>query len=294
MDRGTCLCVALLTVLAGCSGLHPSPPEPVSVTPAAVPEVGSTPTTPTATVASGRSPASSNYSAVASAHRSLLGTESYTVHASQTIRYPETGRRGERQLSGRFDAAGQFHAEFTRSGTVYGVSSPTLTRYYADDRQVLVLGGANGSDGVRVAGRDELGDPTDVLPMDPRFASELRQVFATTRVVNLTQLGRDGHPYQRVLVRVRGPVERPHPPPLVTTTVIRNLSATLVIDERGFVQRFSVRYEAWIGGQPAIVTLSARYEAVGDTTVERPAWAERALQGRSPGNATATVRNATR
>lgn len=292
MDRWACLCVALLAVLAGCSGLQPAPAEPVSVTPAEVPQAESTPTTPTAT-APGRSTAAADYSAVAGAHRSLLGNASYTVHATQTIRYPEAGRHGVRQLSGRFDAAGRFHAELTRSGTVYGVTSPTLTRYYADGQQVLVQPGRNRSEGVRVTARDELEDPTAVLPMDPRFASELRQVFATTRVVNLTQLARDGHPYQRVLVRVRGPVERSPPPPLVSTTVIRNLTAAIVIDERGFVQRFSVRYDASIVGKPAIVTLSARYEAVGDTTVERPAWAERALRDRSPGNATATVRNAT-
>lgn len=291
MGRGTHICVALLAVLAGCSGLHATQPEPVSVTPAEVPDVGSATSQPTAAAAS-RSAEPSNYSAVANAHRSLLANESYTVHASQTIRYPETGRRGERQLSGRFVGEERFHAEITRSGSAFGAEAPTVTRYFSDGQQVLRARGAGQSDGVVVAERDNLGDSTGALPMDPQFASELRQVFATTRVVNLTQLERDGRPYQRVLVRVQGPLERSQPPPLVSTTVIRNLTAGLVIDERGFVQRFRVRYEATFVGQPVVVSLSARYDAVGDTTVERPGWAAPAGQGRSVGNATSTARNA--
>lgn len=291
MSRGTSLAVVLLVLLAGCSGLTASQSPPVSVTPAAVPAEGTATPSPAAPASERHAPQISNYSAMAEAHSSLLTDESYTVIATQTVHYPGTGRRGERRLSGRFAGDGRFLAEVNRTGPVFGAAAPTETRYFSDGRRVLRTDGPNRSNGTVI--RTNSGDPTAVLPLGPRFASELRQVFATSRVENLTRLPRDGRPYQQVLVEVRGPVDPTRPPPLVSTTVIRNLTADLVVDERGFVQRFDVRYEATFVGQPVRVTLSVSYGAVGDTAVERPAWAESTLRDRAGRNATSTAVNAT-
>lgn len=59
----------------------------------------------------------------------------------------------------------------------------------------------------------------------------------------------------------------------------RNVSLTLVIDERGLLRRFVLSYTAEQAGTTLDVRLTGEHRAIGSTVVDRPRWYDRAING---------------
>jgi len=64
---------------------------------------------------------------------------------------------------------------------------------------------------------------------------------------------------------------------LVGVRDIRDMRLLAELDERGFVRSFFLRYDSEMGGTHAEVFRTLEYSRVGTTTVERPAWTDKAL-----------------
>lgn len=281
MRRGLRLLgVALLVVIAGCGAVGGGVDgSAVTVTPAAVPTDA-----PTATSGGSspleRPPRSFNDPpAMVAAHRSVLGDASYHVVVTQTVRFPATNRTGRWELVFRGRPGGAFTVDTRRNGSVFSAGGPVRIGFWSDGEVVVEAFLGNDSVTANVV-RDARGDPVApraVLPVDPRFEGELRTVFASTAIRSITRLPSAGT--ARVRVVATGPVGDDVVGSLALATQVRELRADLVIDERGFVPRYELRYAGTFGAEPVTVTRRVRYVAVGDVDIERPDWVDPALNG---------------
>lgn len=272
--------VLLVVVIAGCSGLPGLDSRPsVTVTPVEVPG-SATPAGPTTPTTTPEGTPFSDPSGMAAAHRAALANTSYTVIVTQTIRFPANGRAGEWRLIGRYAADGPVLVETVRDGSVFGPRAPIRADYWSDGRVIVEAFSPNGSRTVNVveARRYAIPPPT-VAPTDPQLEGELARVLAATRVRTLTRVVPAGEPYERVRITATGPAPGTRSPQLDPGAAVTNLTARLVIDERGLVHAYHLRYDAWLAGEPVSVTRTVRYVAIGATVVERPAWAVAALNG---------------
>ena len=213
------------------------------------------------------------------AHRAVLRGERYHVVVTQTVRFPATNRTGRWELVFRGRPDGAFTVDTRRNGSVFSADGPVRIGFWSDGEVVVEAFIANGSATANVV-RDARGDPvapSAVLPLDPRFEGELRTVFASAAIRSITRLPNVGT--ARVRVVATGPVGEDVVGSLAHTAEVRELRADLVIDERGFVPRYELRYAGTFGAQRVTVTRRVRYVAVGDVTVERPDWVAPALNG---------------
>lgn len=60
---------------------------------------------------------------------------------------------------------------------------------------------------------------------------------------------------------------------------VRNVTLVAHVDGDGLVRTLDLRYEGTLDGEPVRVHRTVRYRHVGSTTVERPAWYDRAASG---------------
>ncbi|MHB9287651.1 hypothetical protein ACKVMT_11520 [Halobacteriales archaeon Cl-PHB] len=58
----------------------------------------------------------------------------------------------------------------------------------------------------------------------------------------------------------------------------RNVDLTASVDERGLVRSFDVSFDGAVGNSPVTVQRTIEYTAVGQTTVDRPSWYDRAVE----------------
>lgn len=286
--------VLFAVVIAGCSGLAGSADQrAVSVTPVDIPTDAPV-TAPEDRAKPGfDSGGFEDPDRLAAAHGSILQNTSYTVESAQTIRFTATNRTGRWQLTGRFGVGGAFLVDTERTGSVFDTGNPVRIRFWSNGAIVVESFIANDSTIANVV-RDARGNPVPprtVLPIDPRFEGELAAVFASTSVRSISRLDGADHPYKRVRVDVSGPVDARRARSLEVATSISNLTARLVIDERGFVHRYQLRYTGSFAGKPVTVTRSVEYRAVGDTDVARPDWAAAALNGSTPDYVTSSGSN---
>lgn len=279
MRRGVRVAGVLLVVaIAGCSGLPGIDTRPaVTVTPAAVPGDPTSTATATPDARSAGRPFS-DPAAMAAAHRAVLANTSYTVVATQTVRFPATGRTARWRMFGRFAADGQVLIETVRDGAAFGRRAPLRVDYYADGRVIVEAFRPHGSAAVNVvdARRYDV-PPRDVVPADPQLEGELARVLGSTSIQSLSRVMAEEQPYERVRVTATGPASGARSPRLAPGESATDLTARLVIDERGLVHEYHLRYDAWLGGEPVRVTRTVRYVAIGSTHVERPPWAAMAL-----------------
>lgn len=272
----------LVVVIAGCSSLAGGTDRPVaSVTPVDVPADSSITTSdgqPAFVRANGsfRDPAD-----MAAAHRSVLQDTSYTVFSTQTVQFASSGRSGRWQLAARIAPRGAFTIETQRNGSVFSTVRPVRIGFWSNGDVVVEAFIANDTTTANIV-RDARGNPVPprtVMPIDPRFEGELTTVFASTTVRSITRLDDDADPYSRVRVRATGPAGSAAVGSLDIATTVSNLTAVLVIDERGLVHRYELRYTGTFATEPVTVTRTVRYAAIGQTSVPRPVWVEAALNG---------------
>lgn len=219
--------------------------------------------------------------ALAQAHQRTLKNTSYTLTDTTTVEYRNGTLLGQWANTERVAADG---ATFSRAnvGTFRnGSGSLALVRY---ERGVW----SNGSVTLsliqypdRQPRYDRRDGPTgSTLSPDTQWET-LYVVFEAVNTTVTGQVERNGTTLYRV---VGTGVE---PDSAHAGDVPFNLVA--LVDERGVVHSLQYSHPTTYQNEPAVVTQTIRVTAVGNTTVERPAWTDRALAnttGGAAGNAT--------
>ncbi len=284
--------VVCLLVLAGCGGAWPVD-GPVSggvdggatstVTPAPIPE--EEPEVPPGVSRRGVVDAER----LAGAHEAAIANASYTVRSNRTVAYANGSLRSSlvvevalarnRTFLATAATAGPAapvflgvppaRATFWSNGSVYvrrlTADGETTHNQYDPGQQfagnwrywtrTVPFGGRSGRPGsfyagtfgavpTRVAGRETAGN------------------------VSLVRLAGGG---------TRGPVEGTPLDGGGSLDAVRNVSLRATVDTRGVVRSLALEYDATVDGRPVHVHWTVRYRAIGETTVRRPPWFDRAV-----------------
>lgn len=281
MGRPIRAVLALLVLLAGCSGATPGGTPTAVPTPAPVPDLTPTPTrtpppvdgplvTATGPLAPGLTAEGVRDAvALAEAHFGTLRGQNVTVERTTVVRYGNgtTRRLDERVL---LDAAGE------RSLAVVTLGN-TTRREWTEERTALVR---TDRDGV-VEYRAERARPETVRSVYRRSFLGLLVAADGARVTRMSEGGAD----YRVTANVDTLREAESPFGLDPDPG----RLTLFVAESGFVVGWDLRYRASErDGTPVAVTTRLRHTDVGTTAVERPAWTTDALAATGE-NATTTT-----
>ncbi|QLH79741.1 hypothetical protein HZS55_21675 [Halosimplex rubrum] len=269
--------VALLVVLAGCSvfagGGGPTPAE--TVTPAPVPELGSTDTPAPATPRErlGAFPAISadgdiNVSRLHAAHIAYLSDHSYTLE-------------WERRTAG---GSGTITREYDRRIAV-GADGTVLVRN-ADGGTNTTVTYADRTGAYR---RVEGPNGTGAVPTSVEFIDPVGQRYAETvsfEVLTFLNEGYDsvdvvtsgGRQYARV---VSGNVP-PQIPETYSAYAVHDFAATLWIAPEGYVRAVHYEFDLRNIDERIAVEWRYTYDRVGETTVDRPEWVPESTPAPSP------------
>ncbi|CCQ36938.1 uncharacterized protein Nmlp_2785 [Natronomonas moolapensis 8.8.11] len=276
------LCVALLLVLAGCSGtggtVGDSPPAPTeTVTPVAVPDADPERGRPTGIDGSGVSDSRS----LAAAHDRRLEERSYRLVSNQTVRYANGTVRSQYLTDLRLAANRTYFVTVRTNGPagprLLG-EPPAVSEFWSD-----------GETYVRAFGTD---DPTYnefaptasgvgtwrfwattgafEVPRSPTTVIAESLDAVPTRVESTRSVG--GSERYR-LVDVGAPDAEL---PFRAAAPARNVSLVAVVDRSGLVRRLEIEYDGRIDGNHVVASRSIAYSDVGTTEVRRPAWFDRA------------------
>lgn len=280
--RARVVAVLLLAMAAGCSGLPVvEDGSGITVTPADVPTDEATPTRAGGVPFVEANGSFSDPATLAANHRDTLQGQSFTVSATQTIRFPASNQTGRWELTASIAPSGAFAVDTERGGSVFGTDRSIRIGFWSNGEIVVEAFLRNGTWTANIV-RDAQGNPVPpmtVMPIDPYFEGELRTIYAATRVQSMTRTDAGGQSTDPVRLSTAGPVGPGVAGTLASVTAVRNLSATIDITEEGFVTRIRFRYAGEFAGEPVFVTRTVRYTKLGTTTVHRPDWVGDALAG---------------
>lgn len=207
--------------------------------------------------------------ALADAHHEALRDASYTVSTSYEFRRPNGTLVGHgTSTSAVAPGRASFHTVSTRTyrdaGETLGLEHVETATWGEDDRAVTARTRSNGS----TEYRERALRPS----MRPDTGSEaLYTAFSAVDTTVATQAERNGTTLYKV-------VTTSEPAPESVYAGDATYSAVAFVDSDGVVRTFRQTYRTTYGDRPAIATRTVRVDAVGNTTVERPAWADRATE----------------
>lgn len=267
--------LAALCVLAGCGAfVGPETETSTTTTPA---EPTATPTTtsrPIGLTAGGVTDALN----LSRAHARNLGRSSYTVRTVERY-YAPNGTLLARYRADRRVADRRFALQENRSGpreVITGILLPENATVYSNGTHVFTRVVRDGRPRyeARPAGQSIFG------PVTTHGRDLVYQVFAASDTEIADVVSRNGTTRYRV-EGTGGPVE-------LELERATNLSVTASIARSGVVRELDLAYDAQVGNRSVRVDRTVTYFRLGGTTVERPAWVDRAAA-----NATATANEST-
>jgi hypothetical protein len=286
MARRATLLLCVLLVLSGCSALldADTPTPTPGVTPAPVPA--------DAVVAPGLSPEGVVEPAVlADAHATAITDESFVLTAERTVRYTNGSLHSNLRVRVAVDADRTYLATAATDGpeapvflgqppanaTYWSNSSVFVRKLTRDGRTTYNDFDAPGS------GAGTRSYWTDTVPFGGEGASA-RSFYGGLFAAVPVEVTDD--PDSEAAYRLSGSG-------LVGNTTAFSGEVTNVSDvrlvasvtERGLVSSLSLRYAGEVDGAPVEVTRTVAYEGVGETTVERPDWFERAVGAQNQSSA---------
>ncbi|TSD14219.1 hypothetical protein DP107_08170 [Haloglomus irregulare] len=288
--------LAVLLVTAGCSGFGPaSDPGDAgptsSLTPVPVPDDDSRETLAPGLTADGvESP-----EALANGHAASLDTRSYRLIANRTVRY-ENGTLREQLL---FDLSLGADRTYLVETATAGPEAPV----FLGTPPAKAAFWSNGSVYTRRLTRDDETTYTRFRPIDGAgtwqywartvpFGGGLaspRGFFETTFSSVPTRVTGRAPESDTVSYRLAGDRATGSLPGVDDPRAV-DLAATVTTN--GLVRSLTLVYNGTIEGEPVRVRWTIRYENVGNTTVNRPSWTDRALDQEARPNA-ASKRSAT-
>lgn len=276
--RVAALAVVLLAVLAGCNALPGggSGGTTATVTPAPLPAASGFP--PGVTESGVEDPI-----ALSSAHRALVDDRSYTLGAERVVRYRNGTLRSRLRLRVALAADRSYLANAATAGPYAPVflGRPPAQGVYWSNGTVYLRKFTRKNEttynrfGTRNDGAGTWGYWVTTVPFgggrgDPE--TFYREVFGSVPTRTVQRQTVDG----TVVYRLEGTragtggFDRD----VANVTDLR-LDATVTAE--GLVRTMSLRYAGVTDGEPVAVHWTVTYRNVGNTTVERPAWFERAI-----------------
>lgn len=266
------LAVALLLVLTGCSAPFAEQTPTESVTPAPVPE--------DSTLAPGITKAGLvDLGALAGAHAATLDGRSYTLRSNYTAWYANGTKRTSYAVTLRLTADRTYRANVSVGGSVAPrlLGEPPATgEFWANGSTYLAaVTHGNGTtyssytppDGY--AGKWYYWTRSVALVGGPR--EDLTQTLDPFADLTRVSSNRTGH-------RLVGEAETlPNALGGGDLTDVHGASVEALVTDRGVVRRYTLRYWGVTPeGEHVRVERTVSYRAIGNTTVEEPAWADRA------------------
>lgn len=208
--------------------------------------------------------------ALAQAHQRTLRNVSHTMTATYAYRHTNGTLIGHGSTAARVAAGGApFHVVWSRATTnatqPLGVGHHAVERYGDGNRTFVAVS----EPGESTRYRELPGDG----PLE-RPDSGWEGFYTAFSEVNTTvteRWERDGTSLYRVVS-----TEQPGPNAVVGADGSYTLSA--VVDENGVVRTFQETRRAEFDGEPAEYVRTVRVTDVGNTTVDRPAWYQRAVE----------------
>ena len=275
------LCVILLVVLAGCSGIGSNAGDtggeatetvtPVPV-PDADPERG-------ASIGIDGSGVSDPWS-LATAHGERLENSSYRLVSDQTVRYENGSLRSRYRIDLRL-AANRTYLVTVRTDGPAGPrllgDPPAVSEFWSDGETYVRAFGASDptynefrptASGV---GTWRFWASTGALdvPLSPSGMIGESLGVVPTRVGPIRSA--DGIDRYRVVDTGATETELPFP----AASPARNVSLVAEVDRSGLVRRLELQYDGRIDGDRVTVSRSIVYSDVGSTEVRRPPWVDR-------------------
>jgi hypothetical protein len=267
--------IAVLVVLVGCSSLALGPDAGgETVTPAPVPADDGLPP---GVDQSGTVDAS----VLAAAHGDLLEDASYTLTTNRTVRSANGSLRSTLDVELELSAVRNYYANVTVAGPAAPVvigEPPTRAEYWSDDevylrRQAIdnrtVYSRYNGSEAYVGTWRFWLGSVA--LDIDPETDLYTTLRSFETRVADRS----DG----RVHLVGTAVSSRAFVDDQDDVATVENATLHAFVGDDGLVASYHVVYDAVRGdGETVRVRRSVRFDTVGNTTVDRPAWYDEAMR----------------
>lgn len=209
--------------------------------------------------------------AVAEAHESLLASRSETVRLRRAVRYENGDLRSRRVQETRVTGdRRRFHTVITVAGPHPPFFGDRL-EFYSDGQTVVqatVL--PNRTSFFRIPlKRYRAENDIDVVLSSPD-AGAVFLLFAAIETRMTASIERPG----RTRYRLRG-TRLLRPGMLAEAEDVRNprnVSLSAVVDERGVLVQYSLRFDAILDGRNVTVAKSGSHSAIGNTTVEPPEW----------------------
>lgn len=256
---GATLAVAIMLVVAGCSGgLVPSDSVP-SPTPAPVPTLESTATHAPQVAPGLAADRVRNTSVLFAAHQAALANRSFTKVTTLTVTYPN-GTAYYRQVTRTTVANDSALTVGERTGIRALQFNPAIivkyNIYYTGDTRVS-----------RVVLRSGTVRNLRHLPSDLPDAAALPLVERRLRVAD-HRVVRRGDRYVLFAGDIPWPAFRN--PAFLSSP--RNVTSRTVVAPDGLILESRVRYRALVDGQEVQVSRNVRFEHIGETTVDRPPW----------------------
>lgn len=266
--------LAVLLVLAGCSGFAGQPST--TVTPAPLPsDTPERQSFPPGTGAEGVA----DPLVLANAHHDIVEGVSYTVRRSRTVRFANGSLAARTTLDARFSAnQSRFHLVYRAEGPSAGQFDRTPVRIELwSDGDILLQSLTVENETTRQQLPPETfsrrPSPFDETPGDEfGLRSHDREVYLLFLGVDVTLTRRtvDGTTVYRArgdAIRQQAALEN-----LERVTAPRNVHLNATVTRHGLVRSYDLRYDATLDGRPVHVERSARFVDVNETTVDRPSW----------------------
>lgn len=249
--------------------------DQTGVTPAPVPTEVSSPTPVEALVPGLTRRGVIDPLALAEAHESFLASRSETVRLRRVIRYENGDLRSRRVQVTRVTAdRRRFHTVITVAGPHPPFFGDRL-EFYSDGQTVVqatVL--PNRTSFFRIPlERYRAENDIDVVLSSPD-AGTVFLLFAAIETRMTVSIERSG----RTRYRLRG-TRLLRPGMLAEAEDVRNprnVSLSAVVDDRGVLLEYSLRFDATLDDRNVTVAKSGSHSAIGNTTVEPPEWLARA------------------
>lgn len=261
--------LAALLALAGCAGAGgPAAPSELTVTPAPVPT--DAPPTPPYRLAPGLAPSGVvDPLALVAAHAAVLRASSYAVRVEEHVATADGALVERRVIDGRFDGPSRYRVTLRRetprgpdpTSSLYAdgerlyerLETTTGTRYYVPRERL----------DARLRWPEEPpGRPTQAESLYAALAGSTPGHAGTTVV--------DGESHHRVVADRATHASFLAAWEYVDTLESFRFAATVRGD--GLVLGYDLRFVATVGGERRVVTRTARWTGVGETTVEPPDW----------------------
>lgn len=256
---GATLAVAIMLILAGCSGGLVSSDSAPSPTPAPVPTLESTATHAPQVAPGLAADGVRNTSVLFAAHQAALANRSFTKVTTLTVTYPN-GTTYYRQVTRTTVANDSALTVGERTGIRALQFNPAIIVkykiYYTGDTRVS-----------RVVLRSGTVRNLRHLPSDLPDAAALPLVERRLRVADHRVVRRGA---RHVLLAGDLPWPAFRNPAFLSSP--RNVTSRTVVAPDGLILESRVRYRALVDGQEVQVRRNVRFEHIGETTVERPAW----------------------